>query len=290
MRKLQQTRLHNPPLSRGNCYPTAIACFMNLESPEDALQIQDTYDKVDDWQSDLLMWVNQQGWDLGNLPSHQNDDSYYLVTGVSPRNTDIKHVCIYQNGILWHDPHPDNAGIKTEDYFQYLEKTAKVCFKCKEMKNLSEYYKHKQTSDGLLGKCKSCTKRDAKLQTEINISTLEGLEKERERHRNKYHRLGYREQQKIWNEGQPWKDSSVYKGLRRKYYKELPRNFELHHWNYNEDYLKDVLILDIRDHKNLHNHLTLDIEKRVFHLNDGTYLDTKEKHENFIKQLGIIIK
>ena len=34
----------------------------------------------------------------------------------------------------------------------------------------------------------------------------------------------------------------------------------------------------------------LDLEKRIFYLEDGTYLDTKEKHENYIKSLGINIK
>jgi hypothetical protein len=143
--------------------------------------------------------------------------------------------------------------------------------------------------DGHLNKCKTCTKKDSKIQTEINTSTPEGLEKERARHRDKYRRLGYKEQQKEWDKDKPWKNSTIYKGLRSRHYKDLPRDFELHHWNYNDDYLLDVFILDIKDHKNLHNSLFLDLEKRVFYLEDGTYLDTKEKHENYIKQQGINI-
>lgn len=166
----------------------------------------------------------------------------------------------------------------------------KVCFKCNTLKDLSEYYKHYGTKDGLLGKCKSCTKADSKKQTEINTSSLEGLEKERKRHKDKYHRLGYKEKQKEWNIGQPCKNSNTYKGLRKKYYKSLPRNFELHHWNYNDEYLEDIFILDIRDHKNLHNYLSLDIEKRVFYITENNkYLDTKEKHLEYIEQLRIEI-
>lgn len=95
---------------------------MDLESSEDVIQIQELYDKVEDWQSELLMWVNEKGWDLGNINGHLDTDEHYLVTGVSPRNKNVNHVCIYKNGKLWHDPHPDSTGIITEEYFQKLEK------------------------------------------------------------------------------------------------------------------------------------------------------------------------
>lgn len=288
MRKLQQTRVHNPPEILGNCFPTVIACFLDLNSPEDVIQIQEKY-LEEDWNIQLFNWLKQRGWIWKTLDGHLYDDSFYTVTGKVARSN-VSHICIYKNGELYHDPNPCNDGLITEEVFETFLKEAKVCFKCETMKPLSEYYKHKQMGDGLLGKCKDCTKNDTKQQTEINTSTPEGLEKERERHRSKYHRLNYIESQKIWDKNKPWKNSNVYKGLRKKYYKDLDRSLELHHWNYNDEYLTDVFILNIRDHKNLHNSLSLDIEKRMFYLEDGVYLDTKEKHENYIKQLGIEIK
>ena len=38
----------------------------------------------------------------------------------------------------------------------------KKCFKCGEEKPLTAFYKHKNTTDGHLGKCKECTKKDVR--------------------------------------------------------------------------------------------------------------------------------
>lgn len=45
----------------------------------------------------------------------------------------------------------------------------KRCFKCGETKPLDDFYKHKMMADGHLGKCKDCSKSDAKLYREAKL-------------------------------------------------------------------------------------------------------------------------
>lgn len=161
----------------------------------------------------------------------------------------------------------------------------KVCFLCNKKKYLTDYYKHKGMSDGHLNKCKECTKDYSSKRHYKITSTPEGLEKERYRHREKYHRLNYKEQQKVWDKDKPWKKTTVYKGLSRKF--KTPKGFELHHWNYNNDYLTDVVVIKTSEHRKLHRLLELDIKKRIYKTKkEGKYLSTKSEHCAFIVENG----
>lgn len=40
--------------------------------------------------------------------------------------------------------------------------TLKTCFKCGEEKSTADFYRHPRMGDGLLGKCKECTKSDVR--------------------------------------------------------------------------------------------------------------------------------
>ena len=124
MKKLIQTRLHNPPTSIGNCFPTVIACIMDLDNPEDVIQIQEYYkeDGKEDgiWANILIDWLFKNGYEWYSLEGHLDNDEYYLVIGKTIRDT--THVCIYQNGELYHDPHPSQDGLTKIKGFETIHK------------------------------------------------------------------------------------------------------------------------------------------------------------------------
>ena len=53
----------------------------------------------------------------------------------------------------------------------------KKCFKCNEVKGLSEFYKHKQMSDGYLNKCKACAKKDTNSYAINNVEKVNGYKR-----------------------------------------------------------------------------------------------------------------
>jgi len=55
----------------------------------------------------------------------------------------------------------------------------KKCFKCEIQKPLSEFYKHKQMSDGYLNKCKACKRADVGQHRLANIEKIRAYDRKR---------------------------------------------------------------------------------------------------------------
>ena len=152
----------------------------------------------------------------------------------------------------------------------------KICFKCHRELPLTMFYKHPQMADGHLNKCKDCTKQDVHNKYMDNIENPDYVEKERERGREKYRRLGYKDIYKSTHK----EASNVCRNLKNKL--NIPPEYEIHHWNYN--FLYDVFILSRRYHARIHKQITFDNGTKCFYYN-GSLLDTKQKHEQAIRMI-----
>lgn len=159
------------------------------------------------------------------------------------------------------------------------------CIKCSIEKELNSFYRHKGMSNGYLNKCIECCKKESVERYYILKKNPDFLEKERERVKERYRRLNYKDKQKEWDKNRSWKNTSKYKNLSKKF--KTSKGIEIHHWNYNDEFLEDVFILKISEHRRAHRFLSFDEEKKVFKNLLGEILDTKDKHKEYLLSIGI---
>lgn len=170
----------------------------------------------------------------------------------------------------------------------------KKCICCGETKELTEFYSHKQMADGFLNKCKECSRIESKKRSEEKKSCPKWVEKERQRGREKYHRLNYKDSMKRNY------DSSKKSEWTKNYYSKFPEKLRAksmssdiqklsdykHHWSYCEGFEKDVLHLTTEEHYTLHRFLVYDQERMMYRRSDNNVLlDSRESHENYLAEV-----
>ena len=162
----------------------------------------------------------------------------------------------------------------------------KQCFKCGELKELTEFYKHKQMVDGHLNKCKSCTKNDVHENYSKNSKDQLFVEQERKRGRNKYHRLYHgtgKSKPKSISRYRILYPEKINAKNNCSHIKPPQPGLEKHHWSYNEEHYKDLIFLTKKHHMKAHRFIVYDQERMMYRRYDtNELLDTKEKHESFI--------
>lgn len=179
-----------------------------------------------------------------------------------------------------------------------MEKVKK-CIRCGEDKILSAFYKHPQMGDGHLNKCAKCCKEQAKIRHEKLYQKEEFVLSERERTRERYHRLNYKEKQvhnpekkakvmRVYMDKYPEKQVAKNISMRIK----APEGMQKHHWSYNISHAKDVIFLPAKEHARLHCYIVYDQERMMYRcgISVGDFLqnellDTKEKHEMYCAEI-----
>lgn len=163
----------------------------------------------------------------------------------------------------------------------------KVCKECKIKKDSSEFY-------GAQGECKICTKKRVALrEKKLRENDPDWHEKEKERAREKYYRLNYKEKHKP----SPEKKKEIMDKYNARYPEKrkaknisqhlipLIKGNQLHHWNYNIEFAKDVIELNPKDHAKIHRFIRYDKKTFMYKDLNGNLLDTREKHEELIKKV-----
>lgn len=110
--RVEQTRLHNPPESIGNCFSAVLAGLLKLPIE----QIPD-FDNPH-WRRKLNAWLAQFGlaWiqveDLAHFRVVYGIEGLWHETGgASPRDPGVLHAVCGKDGVVEWDPHPSQAGI-----------------------------------------------------------------------------------------------------------------------------------------------------------------------------------
>jgi len=167
----------------------------------------------------------------------------------------------------------------------------KTCKKCGKTKDVFEFYGNHQMVGGCYNTCKECTREYAKKRRQRLQSDQNWVEKEKSRHREKYHRLGYRDRHK------PSPKSK--KRIMEKYKMKFPEKivahrlsqsivrpgFHVHHWSYVVEHAKDVFYLTNEDHFTAHRFLIYDQERMQYRTTDGVLLDSRQAHEAYVSKM-----
>ncbi len=108
MKPVDQTVLHVPGVSKGNCQQAAVASILHLDIDE-----VPNFVESDNFWNDFHVFMKSKGYEVVSLEPHRSPLCYYLAYGKTERGT--RHACVYWGGQLVHDPHPSKAGLMEVD-------------------------------------------------------------------------------------------------------------------------------------------------------------------------------
>lgn len=137
----------------------------------------------------------------------------------------------------------------------------KKCFKCKQTKDISEFYVHKQMADGHLNKCKQCSKKDVRRRYYEPESRIKIKEYEKYRSQQAKRKALVLDYQRVRRNKYPEKNiardkvnKAIHSGVIVRQQCEICGNkAQAHHDDYNKPL--DVRWLCLKHHRELHGQL-----------------------------------
>ena len=122
----KQTSFYDPENNtRGNCMVTCYANALGLDvadCPPFETFFDVKYPHGEFYKDVVKLWFEKLGYHIhiamrDPLPK-LNEHTFYFAVGPSTRG--VTHMVVWQNGQIYHDPHPSNDGLLSVEYWQYL--------------------------------------------------------------------------------------------------------------------------------------------------------------------------
>lgn len=112
---IRQTKFGDPD---GNCLEACIATITGLE-------LDEIPHFLEEWYLEYEKWLRGRGWLIAWWNAGAGGDPPGLAIANGPSFRGLPHSVVYLDGLLYHDPHPSDAGLVEVRYWILLWREAR---------------------------------------------------------------------------------------------------------------------------------------------------------------------